>query len=257
MRIALLAAADAPTFSYLSPFALIDELSRLVTKKDDYSFLRREPGLGGYHDPSAMLGILRVWLFDRIEEDLSLASGLVEETSYDELITRYIEHLTAWVKGEKIKNQVTGRSEPPDETLMNDVEVLLSEEGDEVKPEEARPALLGRIAAWSIDHPGRQVSESEVTRRLVGKLRKSVLRQHQVAVADFCRSLIDNESSKSDLEATRVAAALSYLTSEVGYTEQSARDAAARLVAERYAFATPETQAGAGEAPGTAGESTS
>lgn len=234
MRAVLLAASESADFDYLSPFSVLEQLKRLTKRKDDYSFLRRSPEAGGYHDPDSMLGVLRNWLFDRIEEDLSLASGLVEDTSYDVLIARYIENVSAWVKGEKLKNELTGISGPADETLMADVEELLRREGEKLSADELRHTLLGRIAAWSIDHPGERLSASDVTRQLVDRLRRAVLRQHQAAVADFCRLLVDEDSAQGATEKVQVAAALGYLCERRGYTTYSVRDAAARLIAERY-----------------------
>ncbi len=242
MRTVLLEAADHPDFDYLSPFAVLDELEELLEKQEDFSFLRRDLEAGGYHDPNGMVQALRRWLFNRIEEDLSQASGLVEEASYDELMNRYIEHVSAFVKGEKMKSPVTGEHEPPDESLMGEVEGLLGRDGLSAEDQaQARADFLGRIAAWSLDHPDQPIRESEVVREVLAQIRRAVFQQRQAAVAHFCHLLVDEDLPRSAAEQKQLESAERWLTQEAGYTKRSARDAAAHLIAERDA----ETQPGA------------
>src|SRR5690606_33653513 len=145
-------------------------------------------------------------------------------------------HVSASLKGERIKNPVTGKSEPPDEALMAEVEGLIGREalGGET-PAEGRGRLMGRIAAWSLDHMGTPVAESDVVRELLGRLRRAVFQQRQAAVAEFCRALVVEDAPRTPQQSQRVEAALLSLTTRGGYTQKSARDAAARLIGERYA----------------------
>lgn len=235
MRTLLLDASQHSDFSYLSPFAVLGELGELIARKVDYAFLRRPVESGGYHDHEAFLKRLRVWLLDRIESDLSQASGLVEESSYEDLLGRYIEHVSASVKGEKLKSGVTGQSEPADESFMSEVESLLGyEPGSSQAGGTGRAALLGRIAAWSLDHPGQRLRESEVFGDLLNRLRRSAFQERQAAVARFCRLLVDQELPREPIDQKRIEQAYEWLERKAGYTAISARDAAARLVAERY-----------------------
>src|SRR5690606_27755218 len=100
---------------------------------------------------------------------------------------------------------------------------------------EGRGRLMGRIAAWSLDHMGTPVAESDVVRELLGRLRRAVFQQRQAAVAEFCRALVVEDAPRTPQQSQRVEAALLSLTTRGGYTQKSARDAAARLIGERYA----------------------
>jgi predicted Ser/Thr protein kinase len=49
-------------------------------------------------------------------------SGIVEETRYVDLFDRYVTHVSYWVKGEHLRNPVTGAYEEPDRALFAEVE---------------------------------------------------------------------------------------------------------------------------------------
>ncbi|HSC89293.1 MAG TPA: serine protein kinase PrkA [Polyangiaceae bacterium] len=231
MRALLLDAAQHPQFAYLSPFAVLDELDELCERVNDYAFLRLEAQPGGFHDHADFRRRLRHWLFDVIEDEFRQASGIVEEGRYDELLGRYIEHVSASVKGEKMRNSTTGDHEPPDERLMADVERLLGASGDAAA---FRAGLLRRIAAFALEHPGVPVREGEVFRDALARIRKSVFEEKKVVLARFCRQLAEEPESLKPPDKERIERALAVLATRFGYMEQSARDAAGRLLSERY-----------------------
>jgi len=231
MRGVLLDAAQHKNFDYLSPFAVLDELDELCEKEQDYVFLRQESREGGYHDHQAFRRVLREWLLDTLEDEVRQASGLVDEVKYEELFARYVSHVSASVKGEKLKNQVTGGLEPPDADLMAEVERLLA---IQEKPEEARAGLMGRIAAWAIDHPGMSISESDIFREKQARIRKTVFQEKRESLGQLCRLLVDDTAEGGAPSDARVIRTLGELVERFGYTEIAARDAVARLLNERF-----------------------
>lgn len=233
MRRVLLDAALNPNYSYLSPFAVLDELDRLCEQEQDYAFLKHEPREGGFHDHKAFRRQLREWYLDTFEDELRRASGLVDETSYEELFSRYVGHVSAAVKGEKLNNPVTGKFEPPDEKLMTDVEELLQVHENRA---EARTTLMGRIAAWAIEHPGEPVAGSPIYKEKVDVIRTAVFAERRLALGRLCRDLVESgfETTTSEPSA-RVEQTLEVLVSRFSYPVQAARAAAAQLLTERYA----------------------
>lgn len=231
MRTVLLQAAQDPAFNYLSPFAVLDELDRLCEKVQDYAFLRMDPREGGYHDHVLFRARVSDWLFDTLEDEFRVASGLVDETSYEELMSRYVSHVSAWVKDEKLKNHLTGRLEPPDAELMDHVESLLDPPD---RGEEARRSLLSRIAAWAIDHPRQPVAHSPVFSDKLGKLRASVFRERRSLLQDFCQKLVEQAQDGASRAEQQVAVALELMKVRFGYSKTAARDAAARLLRARF-----------------------
>ena len=59
---------------------------------------------------------------DRVDEEVRDSMGLVSEAQYRELFERYVLHVSHWVKGEKMRNRVTGEMERPDEARMAEME---------------------------------------------------------------------------------------------------------------------------------------
>lgn len=229
MRGVLLAAAQNPQFDYLSPFAVLEELDRFCEKQQDFSFLRIEVREGGFHDHQAFRRALREWLLDTIEDEVRQASGLVDETRYEELLARYVSHVSASIKGEKIQNQVTGALEPPDERLMVEIEELLDVKE---KREEARANLMSRIAAWAIEHPGQKLKGSDVYREKMDRLRAAAFMERRAALGKLCKKLLD-EKKASDVESD-VSKTFAAMKERFGYSREAARDAVARLFNERF-----------------------
>ena len=232
MRALLLDSAQSPRFDYLSPFAVLTGLDDLCERSNDYAFLRLESEGQGFHDHVEFRKHLRTWLFDAIEDEVRQASGIVEEGRYDELLSRYVEMVSASVKGEKIKNQSTGADEPPDERLMTDVERLLGAAGEAAA---FRAGLLRRIAAWALEHPGQPVRDSDVFQGDLARIRKAVFDDKKTVLARFVRDLAEENEPLKPADQEKVDKAVDVLCSRFGYTPRSARDAAGRLLTERYA----------------------
>ncbi|MFO0617769.1 MAG: serine protein kinase PrkA [Polyangiaceae bacterium] len=247
MRGVLLNAAQASEYECLSPFAVLQELEELCRQTTEYDWLREKATTGGYHDHKEFRAIVRRRLLDRIEEEMRFASGLVDESRYSELFDRYISNVNVWVKGETVKNRVTGADEKADERLMKEVEGLL---GITAKPEEHRKGLISFIAAWAIDHPGQKVVNQDVFPDYVKKLKETVFVERRKPVALLVRDLVrvlrsrkekgtpkeDKDVDKDLGEARRreTLAALERLKS-IGYDDASALDAASAVLRARYA----------------------
>lgn len=231
MRHVILDAAANLQFDYLSPFAILDELDRLCEREQDYAFLKHEPREGGFHDHRAFRRQLREWYLDTFEDELRQASGLVDELSYEELFSRYVTHVSASVKGEKLKNPLTGALEPPDEALMREVEALLDISENR---QDARAGLLSRIAAWAIDNPRQKISHSRIFKEKLSTIRAAVFLERRVQLGQLCRRLVESMVDGRENEEPQVLSTLKHLEARFGYRRDAARDAAARLLNERF-----------------------
>ncbi len=244
MRTVILNAAQSKDYDCLSPFAVLYELEELGKQTSEYDWLREKVATGGYHDTKEFRKIVRERLLDRIEQEMRVASGLVDETRYNELFDRYVNHVSQWTKGETIRNPLTGVDEKADERLMREVETLL---GVTQKPEDHRRNLISFIAAWSIDHPGRRHENVIVFPHLLKKLRDAVFVERRKPVALLVRDLVqilrvrrergDTASVDKDLAEGRRRDALAALDrlKTMGYDDSSALDAASAVLRARFA----------------------
>lgn len=229
----LLDAAQSAHFQCLSPLAVLEELEELSGRTTEYEWLQQEPLPGGYHDTKAFREACLVRLLDLWEDELRAASGLVEERSYAELFDRYVRHVSVWVKGEKIRNSITGDYEEADARLLQQIEKLLALRGDAT---EFRRGILSGIAAWSIDHPGEKIDNERVFPQHLRKLREATFSDRRRAMADLCRHLITlvaEEGQGLDAAATKGARAVLERMERRGYCRACAHDAAASLLRHR------------------------
>jgi predicted Ser/Thr protein kinase len=235
MRGVLLDAAQNPRFSCLSPLAVLDELDDLCERRSEYAFLEEEKLPGGYHDHQLFRRTIRERLLDAFEDEFRIASGLVDEAKYNELFGRYVTHVSFWIKGEKLRNPMTGQYENPDDRLMREVEALL---GRPERAEDFRHALIGTIAAWAIDHPNEPIENAQVFAGHLRRLREAVFADRRTVLARLCRDILilQREEGSGLDEARRSAAtrALAEMQKSFGYEDASAGDAAAALVRERF-----------------------
>lgn len=235
MRGVLLDAAQNPHFSCLSPFAVLDELDELCERTSEYAFLQEEKLPGGYHDHALFRRTIRERLLDMLEDELRIASGLVDEASYNDLFNRYVTHVSFWVKGEKLRNPLTSQYDEPDERLMREVEGLL---GAPERPQEFRHGLISTIAAWAIDHPDQPVDNNRVFAAYLKRIREAAFRERRTSVARLCHDIVvllrEEGAGLDDARKAAARRALDQLEAKFGYQDESAGDAAAALVRERF-----------------------
>jgi predicted Ser/Thr protein kinase len=106
--------------------------------------------------------------------------GLVDERSYEDYISKYILSINAVIKGEKVKNNVTGKFEAPDSYFIKEFESNIHM--NEV-PEKFRQNLIARLGAYALDNRGKAIVYSDVFEDIVHLLQES-FRKEQKKIID-------------------------------------------------------------------------
>jgi predicted Ser/Thr protein kinase len=235
MRVVLLDAAQSHAYRCLSPLAVLEEIDRLCQRRSEFEWLQQEPVGGGYHDTKQFLETLGGRLLDAFEQELYGASGLVEEEKYGELFDRYIQHVSVWVKKERILNRVTGQYEEPDEKLMKEVERLLDVKGD---AGEARKQMISAIAAWSLDHQGDKVEAVRVFPHYLRRIREAMYSERRAAVAKLAKGIVlfvrEQGEGLDDEQKQAASGCLDRMRARYGYCEHCAADAASVTLRKRF-----------------------
>lgn len=235
MQTVLLAAAGSTRYDYVSPLVVLDEIVELTKQASLYEFLRQDVQPGGYHDHKKLVDVVRGRLFDRIDDQVRAAVGLVEESEYSRVFERYVNHVMHALKKEKVRNPSTGRMEDPDEGMMKEVERTLEISG---RAEDFRQSLIAKIGAWSLDHRGQKPVLTEIFADMLRKLRDAYFERHKKTIAKGISELVmflsGNESHLSAEARTRAENALASLVDQHGYTRESARDLVGALASLRY-----------------------
>ena len=229
------AASGANRYDYVSPLAVLDEIVDLCKQTSLYEFLRQDVQPGGYHDHKKLVEVARSRLFDKIDDEVRAAVGLVEESEYSRVFERYISHVMHAIKKEKVRNPGTGRMDDPDDGMMKEVERTLEITG---RPEDFRQGLIAKIGAWSLDHRGQKPVMSEIFSELLRKLRDAYFERHKKTIAkgigDLVKVLSGNDGSLPADARTRTDSALQMLVDKYGYSRESARDLVGALASLRY-----------------------
>jgi predicted Ser/Thr protein kinase len=235
MQGVLLAAAGSTRYEYVSPLVVIEEIVELCKQASLYEFLRQDVQPGGYHDHKKLADVAKGRLFDKIDDEVRAAVGLVEESEYARVFERYVNHVMHALKKEKVRNLATSRMEDPDEGMMKEVERTLEISG---RADDFRQSLIAKIGAWSLDHRGQKPVLTEIFADLLRKLRDAYFERHKKTIAkgisDLVMYLSGNEGHLSAESRTRAETALATLTERYGYARESARDLVGALASLRY-----------------------
>jgi serine protein kinase len=235
MRIALLDAAQSTVFKCLNPLAVLDEIDALCQRKNEFEWLQQDAIVGGYHDVKTFRETLTTRLLAAWEYEVYVASGLVQEQQYIELFDKYVQHVSAWVKKERLYNRVTRQNEEPDEKMMTELERLLDVKADAT---EWRQQFISAIAAWALDHPGSKLEAALVFPQYIKRMREAIFAQRRPAVARLVRDVVlvmREEGTGVDAERRKNALGLvERMVERFGYCNDCATDAATALVRRRF-----------------------
>ncbi|MFB6351320.1 MAG: serine protein kinase PrkA, partial [Bradymonadaceae bacterium] len=234
MKMILLNASQNDSFPTLSPLAVFEELSELIKDPSVFPFLQQDPD-GPYHRHDDFIDTVRDRYLTIIDSEIRGAMGLVEEGQYEDLFGRYIDHINAWLKGEKVYNEITGQREEPDEELMEDVEETIDLQED---VEEYREDLISSIAAYSIDNPDEEVEYREIFPNIFEAMSESFYEQRQEQIRDIEENMLayfeGDEQNLSSSEIETVENTIETLREKYGYEDAYTQEAVAFLLSNRY-----------------------
>jgi predicted Ser/Thr protein kinase len=228
-------AAQNVNYRCLTPQAILEELEELVKDKSVYEFLQQEV-IDGYHDHEEFVRVVEGQYLDALDEEVREAMGLVSERQYAELFERYVQHVVAWTRGERLRNRVTGELERPDDEMMAQTEAIISTGGEDRR--EFRRGLISAIGAHRIENPQGEIDYSQIFPDLFRRLRdhfyderKRTLRKNSERVL---RYLGDERSQLDKRDVAQVESTLNAMKTRYGYCEHCAKDALVLLLTKRY-----------------------
>lgn len=165
---------------------VLEYLRILNEKKAEYDFLNISHQ-GEYHNPKKFIDLIEVWNLDLLDNEVRESLGLVDERSYEDYVSKYILSINAVIKGEKVKNNVTGKFEAPDSYFIKEFEsnVHMNE-----VPEKFRSSLIARLGAYALDNRGKPIVYSEVFEDLVHLLQESFRKEQKKIIDKIGRNLV-------------------------------------------------------------------
>lgn len=218
---------------------VLDYLSRLITKKNEYDFLNMT-SQGDYHHPARFLEFIKSHLLDICDQEVRESLGLIDDRSYEEYIKNYIQTISATIKGEKVKNKITGKFEEPDHFFVKEFETSINLKEDAKK---FRSHLIASLGAYSLDNPGTNISYCEVFPDLVTRLQESFRNEQKGILEKVSSNLVYFEANqKQDKNDTplnqemenQINTIISNLKNKHKYSQDGAFSILKYLIKERY-----------------------
>jgi serine protein kinase len=148
LRILIQSAAIKSENKCLGPLAIIRELKHHITKLAEFEYLRMEP-VGAYHNYAQLLELAHHEWVSWVDEELRSVLGMGEMPQLREVLQSYVKSIMMLLRGEKVKNRMTGKSEDPSLVEIQKTEEIF---GIKENAEEFRKSILGRLGAWSVEN---------------------------------------------------------------------------------------------------------
>ena len=141
------------------------------------------------------------------------------------MLQRYIDNVVAAVKREKIFNKATNSYEPPSENLMQEQETIFGITG---AADRHRENILGRIAAWRLDHPTDKLEISRIFHDYLGMLHDHYYSERRKIVEQNFQVMLaldsENMASFTESEVKQARFTVEQLQKRFGYDPISTRD---------------------------------
>lgn len=230
IRMLILNASQDRRFDHLNAGAIFEQIKLLIEQRSSYEFLRREPARG-YRDANYLLQSVKRHYIGILGDEVRNVLGFYNKESYDDLFTRYILHVSAWIKKEQLVDPLLQKPINADEQFMGSIEQNLMA-NNEAK-EDFRRQLISNIGAFKLENPQSpleyKVLFSTHLKRLKMRVYKEQKEATQKAIHNFIHLLDGEIQSLGDRDLAQAQAMKEGLF-KLGYNEQSARWAMVFLV---------------------------
>lgn len=224
---------------------ILEFLEKLTHEKNDFDFLNMTPH-GDFHNPSRYIALIREKMLVEFDRELRESLGMVDDRSYEDYLRKYIENVNALLKGEKIKNAITGKYEECDDYFIKEFEhnIELKEDANKF-----RTHLISKLGAYYLDNPDKEFTYKLVFPDIVNRLQESFRNEQKKAIVTISKNLVfyESESKPSAAEKqgstdTRLSEenrifiqnAIENLKIRHGYSHKAALGLIKYLLNERY-----------------------
>ena len=185
--------------SNLTPLDLFEELEEFIKQTSSYDYLQYEPS-SHYHDQKYFLETIKKEYINTFEEEISQAMSVSHRDEYKLYLERYIKHVVAHLKGEKIWKSSSNSFELPSKELMGSVEEILKIDR---MPQNYRSDLLNKIAATKIENPYEEVDVSSLFQLELKKIKQHFFREQRKIIDSTYDSILGIYQSEKKYQITQ------------------------------------------------------
>lgn len=235
----------SPQHKNITYIEIIEYLEKLITKKNDYDFLNMSPQ-GDFHHAARFISLLQEHFAHLFDIELRDSLGLVDDRSYDDYVKRYIENVNSLIKGERIKNPITGKYEEFDEFFIKEFESNINLKED---PKSFRSHLISKLGAWYLDNPKKKIVYTEVFPEVVKQLQESFRKEQKKVIDNVAKNIVfydaelnlEKEGRSSEINSPltqegrlQIREIINNLQNKFGYSAEGAFSVLKATIKERY-----------------------
>lgn len=221
-------------YKNITTIDVIDFLEKLGQKKNDYDFLNMT-SQGDFHNPEKIIALIREYALNLFDKELRGSLGLVDNRSYENYIKRYIENINALIKGERIKNAITGQFEECDQYFIKEFENNISLQED---PHSFRSHLISKLGAYYLDNPKKRITYSNVFPNLINNLQESFRQEQKKVIKNISKNIVFFESEREEQDNGKhkkeIQSVINNLVEQYGYSFDGALTLFKHIVKEKY-----------------------
>ncbi len=206
----------------LTAIEIFNEILEFTKEKNIYEFLQFAPQ-GQYHNQEYFLDVIKEKYKKNFEEEIASAMLIANKEEYRLYLERYIKHVVAYIKNQKLHDKATNTYEVPSRELMANIEEILNIQ----RPiEEYRSNLLSKIAAYKIENPGIDIKIESLFKTELEKIKKHFfVEQKKIIESNYDLILRyfqpEKNSPLSESEEKIVALTFENMKTEFGYNKKA------------------------------------
>jgi len=221
VRALLHRAAQNAKEDYVTPEDMLSEIRSLVKDRTVYEFLQFEPR-EGYHDAAGFIERVQNDYLHVLEHEIIESMSIADTHEYEYFFTRYVNHVVAEIKKEKIWEEATSSYQIPSQGLMGEMEKILQVP----HAAEHRNSILSRIGSYRVDHPKEEIRLEKIFSDHIGKIKEHFYEEKRKAIEENIQNMISfyqKETSMLSVEKQKnVEIIFSNLESKFGYSADMA-----------------------------------
>jgi serine protein kinase len=222
MKMLLYFAAQSKNYDQLMPLCVFEEIEKLTQDRSVYDYLQFE-SRGGYHDCKAFLGLIKEKFAKHFHKEFLESLNLFDESQYIKAFENYIKNTVAFVKNEKIFNEMTGKNEEPMEASMSEIEALVGWIGDK---RELRERVVARIASWKLENNQSHFSAKKVFSQEIDSMFRNIYESRKESIEHTVACLMtwgsDDFEKLPTQDKENCENVFAQLSKRFGYTRNSA-----------------------------------
>jgi predicted Ser/Thr protein kinase len=193
-----------------------------------------------FHNNEKFLEMLKNYYLDIFDEELRSSLGLVDNRSYEDYIKKYMEHIKSLIKGEKVKNTITGKFEDVDMFFIKEFEQSLKLNED---AEKFRSQLISRLGAYALDNPKKEIVYVDIFSDISRKLQETFRDEQKRIIDEISKNMVffeaelnsdGKEQQLSDKYRKLISSIIEQLKDKYSYSTNGAIRLIKYLINERY-----------------------